>query len=194
MQVTMQGGAVKKKLKLWLLAALGVGATTLSAGASAEVLLELVNPPAQTDTPYSLSFTATGSPTTLSVAGYQLPSSEQVTLNGVYLGTSTTNLLGMTWSFVPAAHGSGALQYSDGTSVNALSFAGVSPGSYDTYSQSFSTIAGDTYTYKFDFTEQAHGPSSLVVSVSAVPLPASAWLLLSGLVGVGVMARKHRAA
>ena len=32
------------------------------------------------------------------------------------------------------------------------------------------------------------------VSVTAVPLPASIWLMLSGLVGVGAMARKRRAA
>jgi hypothetical protein len=32
------------------------------------------------------------------------------------------------------------------------------------------------------------------VSVTAVPLPASVWLMLSGLVGVGAMARKRRAA
>jgi hypothetical protein len=33
-----------------------------------------------------------------------------------------------------------------------------------------------------------------ITSLTAVPLPASAWLLLSGLVGVGAMARKRRAA
>ncbi len=188
---------MKKNMKLWLHAALGVGATALSAGASAGVLLDLTNPAVQTDTPYSLSFTATGSSTTLSVAGYQVPSEEEVRLNGVYLGASITNLLGTTWSFVPAALGSSATQYSDGTSVNALEFAGYAAGYYDTFSQSFSTIAGDNYHYNFDFTEYQHGPSSLVVSASnaaPVPLPAAAWLLLSGLVGVGAMARKRRAA
>lgn len=34
----------------------------------------------------------------------------------------------------------------------------------------------------------------VITSVTAVPLPASVWLLLSGLVGVGAMARKRRAA
>jgi hypothetical protein len=188
---------LKKNMKLWLLAALGVGATALSAGASAAVLLDLTNPAEQTYTPYSLSFTATGSSTTLSVAGFQVTASERATLNGVCLGTSTTNLLGTTWSFVPAASGSDATQNFDGTSVNALFFAGISAGYYDTFSQRFSTIAGDTYHYNFDFTAYSAGPSSLVVSASSaspVPLPASAWLMLSGLVGVGVMARKRRAA
>jgi hypothetical protein len=31
-----------------------------------------------------------------------------------------------------------------------------------------------------------------ITSLTAVPLPASVWLMLSGLVGVGVMARKRR--
>jgi hypothetical protein len=168
----------------------------LSAGASAAVLLNLTNPAAQMDTPESLSFIATGSSVTLSVAGYQVNNYEQATLNGVTLGAGP-NLLVTIWNFTAAASGSLSNQYSDGSGVNALNFGGVTEGSYDTYSQTFSTIAGDTYTYKFDFTEDAAGPSGLLVSASgatAVPLPASVWLMLSGLVGVGAMARKRRAA
>ena len=44
--------------------------------AMAGVLLDLVNSPGQTNTPYTLNFTATSVTSDVEFAGYQLPSSE----------------------------------------------------------------------------------------------------------------------
>ena len=176
------------KMKSQILAALAAAGLAVSAAASADTtLLTLSNPPIETGVLYDLSFTATSSSTTLSVAGFQVPSDEYVTDNGVYANGSATNLLATVWAFTPAASGSDTSQYSDGTSVNALRFAGITAGDYDTYSQTFSTTAGDTYTYKFSFQELDTGPSSLVVTTSgasAVPEPAAWALMLIGLVGL----------
>jgi len=176
------------QMKSVILTALAAAGIAASAAASADAtLLTLTNPPVETGVLYDLSFTATSSSTTLSVAGFQVPSDEYVTDNGVYAGGSSTNLLATVWAFTPAASGSDTSQYSDGTGVNALRFAGVTDGDYDTYSQTFSTTAGDTYTYKFSFQELDTGPSSLVVTTSgasAVPEPAAWALMLIGLVGL----------
>ena len=53
-------------------------------------------------------------------------------------------------------------------------------------------------TYKSDITGTASGVGipvvALAASVASVPLPAAAWLLISGLAGVGMVARRRRQA
>jgi hypothetical protein len=183
--------------------ALGLTAILLSAApAQADaILLSLTDAPIQTNTPYALVFTATASSTTLSVAGYQRPSAETASQNGVFLNGGGANLLAQTWSLTPAASGSGAYQYSDGSSVNLLYLEGISPGYSDTFSQTIATTAGSAYTYDFMFSEQFTGPSFFQVSASgmagavaaAVPEPASVALFGAGLAALGWMRRRKTA-
>ena len=132
-----------------------VGAALLGApSAQADtVLLSLVDPPDQTDTPYALGITATGTMTTISFGGYQTLDFEYVS------GISVThnggpNLLGTTWSLTPAAHGSFAFTISEeATQVPELWFGKRSVGEYDTFSQTFATAPGAKYVLNFDFTD-----------------------------------------
>src|SRR5271154_6741816 len=93
--------------------------------------------PGSGGTVYNLSFVATASTTTLSVAGYQEIGWWDAQSNSVTAGGGS-NLLGAVWTFVPASSGSLTTTYSDGTPVPALAFAAVIPGLFDTYSQSLS--------------------------------------------------------
>ena len=99
-------------------------------------------------------------------------------------------MLGQNWVFTPAAVGSDAHQINDGTSVNGLNFAGTRAGDYDTFSQTFATNVGSTYTYAFTFTALG-GESGFMVTAnvaSAVP-EASTWaMMLLGFVGLGFAA------
>ncbi len=175
-----------KHLQCVVLAALAMAATSPS---WATVLLDLVDSPAGT-TAYNLLFTATATETTLSVAGYDVVSFEDVLYNSV--GTSGgPNLLGGSWSFTPAASGSLAYPFDDGTSVPGLIFGGLSVGYYDTFSQTFATTPGETYGYSFTFTHGHEGPSELVVTATAaaatptVPEPSTWAMLLLGFIGLG---------
>jgi hypothetical protein len=167
-------------------------------GARADVtLLNLTNPPAQSDTPFNLTFTANGTTTDVFFEGYQVPSFEDATDISVTTGASG-NLLGSAWTFTPAASGSDTSTFNDGTSVPALSLGGVTVGSYDTYSQALTTVVGSTYNVDFNFTNPADsGPSGFIVAVSngvvATPEPAETLPLLAMMGGVAFVVRKRMA-
>jgi hypothetical protein len=156
------------------------------------ILLDLEDPPGQNNTPTSLNFTATSAATTLSVAAYQVPAFIQVIDNVLTVTGGGPNLLSQTWTFTPAVLGSEAFQPNDGygTGVNGLYLAGTVEDNFDTFSQTFSTSVGQSYTYNFLFYNAPspfNQPSELVVSVQAVstPEPASIMLLVSGCLGFG---------
>ena len=168
---------------------------------AATTLLNLVNAPGQTDTPFVLAFVANASAVTLSVGGYQVPAFEQASQNAVRLGNVGPNLLGSSWTFTPAPSGSLAGQFVDGSGVNALSFGGVSEGSYDVFSQTFATMAGSSYSYSFLYSNNfspSNSPSGFRVSVDgasvagAVPEPATWALMLLGFAVIGTVMRRRQ--
>jgi hypothetical protein len=180
-----------KKFLLTAASMTGLGLMLGAAPASAKVLLNLINPPVQTDTPYSLSFTATTSSTVISIAGYQLPGLETSSDNGLFLGGTGPNLLGSSWTFTPAASNSYSGTYNDGTSVPGVYFGGFTVGDYDVQSQTIATTPGSSYTLDFLFATTTGGPSDFFVSAT-LPEPASIALLGAGVFGLSLIRRKRR--
>jgi len=164
----------------------------------AGVLLDLVNPPGQNNTPYALTFNATLPVTTLALSGYQQPAALWTTDNGVFLNGAGANLLSPIWTYSPAASGADAYVENDGSSVPALFFEGTTPGSFDTFYQFIATTVGDSYTYQFYFSNNPlfPYPSALLVTVDDfavdVPEPISLALFSLGLLGLGWSQRKVR--
>jgi hypothetical protein len=185
----------------------------LATAAPAATLLSLTDAPSQSDTFFALPFLATDKTTTISISGYQPPSWEYATDISVTLSGSTTNLLGSSWFFLPAAQGSYAMTIDDGSSVPGLQFGGLTPGNYDTFSQFVPTQAGDSYVLSFFYSNNLYGgpnansPSGFLVvqiagdppnlgSVSTgsvswvadagVPEPSSWALMLLGFAGLGL--------
>ena len=158
----------KRYLTVATLTATLIGASA----AQADTVLNLIDAPAQTNVPFSLPFIASSPATMISIAGYQVPSFEESTQNGVFLNGIGPNLLGSSWVFTPAPSGSLAFTFNDGSSVPALEFGGTVVGSFDTFSQTIATTPGSLYTLNFHYTNSiSNAPSGLRVSEVAVPIP-----------------------
>jgi hypothetical protein len=158
----------KRYLTVATLTATLIGASA----AQADTILNLIDAPAQTNVPFSLPFIASSPATMISIAGYQVPSFEQSTQNGVFLNGIGPNLLGSSWVFTPAPSGSLANTFNDGSSVPGLNFGGVVVGSFDTFSQTIATTPGSFYTLDFHYSNSfSNAPSGLRVSEVAVSVP-----------------------
>ena len=156
------------------------------------VLLDLEDPAGSTGTPISLPFVANSTLTKITFEGYQVPATLSVNDISLALTGGGPELLGMTWAFTPAPHGSGALQGPVGAfGVNDLRFFGVVEDSFDLFSQTAPTIVGDSYTLSFTFANSpANQPSELIVMASSAtpastPVPSTAVMscILLGMFG-----------
>jgi PEP-CTERM motif len=174
--------------------ALAISFAASQASAADTVLLQLTD--ATFTESYDLAFTAVDATTTISFAGYNVPSFEDATDNGLYLNDAGPNLLGAVWSFAAAPTGSDSFTFDDGTAVPALAFGSVDVGSYDVYSQSIATTAGSSYNLHFNYVGE-DTPAGFIVTTSgstgAVPEPATWALMISGFMGAGVALRRRRA-
>jgi hypothetical protein len=171
--------------------ALFTGLAILSGGwlqttaAAAATLLSLKDAPDQWETQYALPFVATAPTTTISIAGYQPPSYAYATDNSVTLLGSDQNLLGPHWDFTPAALGSFATTFNDGSAVPGLDFGGLTAGDYDTYSQVLPTTPGETYVLSFLYSNSVPGgtsrnrPNGFLVTAVAGGVP-GIWFTSSG--------------
>jgi hypothetical protein len=170
----------------------------------ADTLLDLLNPPNQRNTPYSLTFVAGAATTTISFEGYQVPANESATDISLTTGASA-NLLGRTWIFTPAASDSDAAQFNDGfnTGTNGLILADRMVGSFDMFDQVINTRIGQAYDLSFiyfnDLSFAGPSPSAFIVSASnaspvtgAVPEPPAATLLCTGLLGLLALAAPNK--
>ena len=190
---------VSRSLFAALLAATAVAALPSAAQAQTTTLLDVTNPPVQSNQQYSYNFVTTGPSSTITFAGYDVPSG--INVNNILLTSlgGSTNLLGTTFSFSAAPCGSFAGQSGVGAfGTNNVFFAGVCGGSYDAFSQSFASTAGASYTLSFLVSNGTFGGDGLRVTASnaqlagAVPEPGTWAMMLVGFGAMGVALRRRR--
>ena len=176
------------------LTAAGIYAT--AAAPAGATMITLTDPPTQSSTPMTVTFTATATELIVIDEGYQVNDLETLTDNMVTLSGGGANLLGPTWQSRFAAAGSNAYTFNDATPVPALGFAAQDPPYIDTFYQIFATAPGDTYVYSFNYSNNTAGfgatPSKLVVTASSVPEPMTWAMLLLGFAGLGVIGYRAR--
>jgi PEP-CTERM motif len=173
-------------------ALLGAGVLA-AASAHASVIFDAHN--FNGEQPFTFSFTATAADTPIAFFGFDVQGFDQVL--GISLTTNGgSNLLGQTWSFMPAPMGSNSFQGidGDGTGTDGLVFAAGTFDSFDEFSQNVATVAGQTYDLNFTFFGLGSGPSEVfaTASVAAVPEPATWTLAVLGFGGLGAALRSRR--
>ena len=190
-----------RRLLAYTIAAAALAAAP--AVASATTLFGQADLSNQSDTPMSLVFTAGSASTTVSFAGYNVPSFIDLTNIELTVTGGSTNLLGQTFDFTPAAgtNSSGracsdASQSGPGAfGTNNLSFGSVCVGAFDTFSQTIATPIGTSFTLSF-LLSNSDTPNGLVVNatdaVTSVPEPATWAMMLVGFAAVGWQVRRGR--
>lgn len=178
--------------------AIGLGLFGTTSARADTVLLSLTDI-GYTETLYNLDFIANASTTSLSVGGYEPDFVWVTAINSVTPSSGGANMLGDTWTFVPASSGSSAFTLPDVISVPALAFGGTTVGSYDTFSQAFATTPGTEYVYQFMLYNDLGpadlaNPSGILVTTTANAAPEpSAWaMMIVGFLGVGFMAYRRK--
>jgi hypothetical protein len=190
----IMGRQMKKHFLALLAASAAFAAPT---AASATDLLNITNPP-NGSTSYGLGFTAGSANTTVTFGGYDPPSFSGVVDVNLHLQGDTTNLLGGSFAYTPAACGAFASQGPAGAfGTNNLNFGGLCTGSYDLFSQSFASTVGGSYVLDFIFNSSGSGNLGLLVqasdaSVAGVPEPATWMMMLLGFGGMGMAMRQRK--
>lgn len=178
-----------------------------SPAAAQVTLVDLTNIPAQVSTPSSTldptqSFTATSTTSVLTIGGYDVPGA--FALANIRLATSSApnvNVLGEHFTYTPAAVSPLASEGNLGIyGTRDLSFRGGDVGSYDTFTQSFSTTVGVTYNLSYLFTLTtcrgcSAGPNGLRITAgeptaAGVPEPSTWAMILLGFGSVGYSMRR----
>jgi hypothetical protein len=187
--MAQRGILMMKKLMLAVIA--GTTALTMSTSASATTLFDQTNVTTQGLVSQTFSFAGLTNQTSLSFAGYNVPSFSNLSNIIVQLNGAGANLLNGNYTLTPAASGSLASQ-----SGNNLTFGGITAGSYDTYSTQFASTAGSLYTLRYDLSASGTSNGLRVTTTGgvagAVPEPATWAMMILGMGAVGFAMRRRK--
>ena len=176
-----------KKLTLAMIAA--TTALTISSAASAATLYDQTNIPSGQST-QSFTFTGAADQTSLSFAGYNPPSITTLSNIMVQLNGMGANLLSGNYVYTPAANQPYAFNPS-----GVLQFGGFVVGSYDTFTTTFASNAGSSYTLSYNLSSGGNTNGLRVTTAAvagAVPEPATWALMILGMGAVGFAMRRRK--